>query len=289
MRAVVVGAGAVGQTYGWLLQKGGCEVTFLVREKYAEELQKGLWVYPQDKGPERWEGFEVVTSAVACDQVWFCVSSPALAHCPLDWPGALGIYLTPGLHDERLMRQHFAAADLVRGVIPFIAFQAPLPDESRPHAGVSWWFPPLMRLPFSGPRANEVTRRLPRAHMVASVAPTTHRGSAAILPAVAALEIADWSLKKLDRELAARGIREATDIAAAVHGLGEMLTPPPMALGLLAGLSPLLVPFDLETYLRFHFTKVGDQTRESLEHWIAESEERGLEADALRRLREGLR
>ena len=289
MRVVIVGAGAVGQTYGFMLAASGAQVTFLVRPRYVDALKDGVWVYPEAKGPVRWTDYDLTTEPIPCDQVWFCVSSTALPHCPLDWPGALGVFLQPGLHDRELMRQHFSETDLVRGVIPFIAFEAPLAGEERPQPGILWWFPPLMRLPFSGPRANEVTHRLPRAHMAARVDDNTHRMSASVLPTIAALELGEWSFRGMDKELAARGIREATSVAAAVHGLGDLMTPPPVALGVLAGLSPLLVPFDLEVYMRYHFTKVGDQTRASLTAWIAEGERRGLEVGTLKRLLDGLR
>ena len=288
MRVVVVGAGAVGQTYGWMLARAGCEVSFLVRPKYAEELRRGVWVYPEAKGPERWEGFGVITEPIDCDQVWFTVPSPALPSCPLDWPGAMAVLLSGGLHDEEVLRGHFALADIVRGVIPFIAFHAPLPGEQREHEGILWWFPPLMRLPFSGPRANEVTRLLPKAHMTARAESGGGRASASILPAVAALELGGWSMKAMDKDLAARGIREATDVMSAVHELGDLMTPPPMALGLFAGISPLLVPFDLEIYLRYHFTKVGEQTRVALQDWIREGDKRGIAVDTLRTLSAGL-
>ena len=52
--------------------------------------------------------------------------------------------------------------------------------------------------------------------------------------------------------------------------------------------SPWLIPIDLETYLAYHFTKVGDQTRAHLEHWIESGNSAGLSTSALSRLREGM-
>lgn len=284
MRVVIIGAGAVGQTYGWMLAKAGCKVTFMVREKYVEQMAAGVWVYPDEKGPERFTDYALTTVPVETDQVWFCVSSSALPQVHLDWDGALGVYLTPGLHDATLMAEHFEAANLVRGVIPFIAFQAPLPGETREHEGIAWWFPPFMRLPFSGPRANEVSRLLPKAHMTASVDDSVHRVSASMLPTIAALEIGGWSMRGMDKALAARGMKEATAVASAVHDLGNLMTPPGAALGVFASLSPLLVPFDLEVYLKVHFSKVGDQTRKSLAEWVNEGESRGLPVDTLKEM-----
>ena len=108
MRVVIVGAGAVGQTYGFMLAASGAQVTFLVRPRYVDAMKDGVWVYPEAKGPVRWTDYDLTTEPIPCDQVWFCVSSTALPHCPLDWPGALGVFLQPGLHDRELMRQHFS-------------------------------------------------------------------------------------------------------------------------------------------------------------------------------------
>ena len=42
------------------------------------------------------------------------------------------------------------------------------------------------------------------------------------------------------------------------------------------------VPFDLETYVRVHFTKVADQTRLMLREYIALGSQAGLPVEALR-------
>jgi hypothetical protein len=55
-----------------------------------------------------------------------------------------------------------------------------------------------------------------------------------------------------------------------------------------AGALSLLAPFDLERYLRHHFTKVGEQTRLMLDDLIGEGAARGLPVTRLRRLRASL-
>ena len=40
MKILILGAGALGGYYGGLLQKGGADVTFLVRPQTAERLRK---------------------------------------------------------------------------------------------------------------------------------------------------------------------------------------------------------------------------------------------------------
>ena len=41
----MIGAGAIGQAFGHHFQRGGADVTFLVRPKYAAEARAGLRMY----------------------------------------------------------------------------------------------------------------------------------------------------------------------------------------------------------------------------------------------------
>ncbi len=88
--------------------------------------------------------------------------------------------------------------------------------------------------------------------------------------------------------LAHAASREAIATAARYHGR----TPPwalrllgPRAMRALTRLAPRATPFDLETYLRVHFTKVGDQTLHHLETLVRRGDEYGVTTDALATLR----
>ena len=87
-------------------------------------------------------------------------------------------------------------------------------------------------------------------------------------------------------------LRRLRRLRGPVHG--RFLKPPPAiarsAAGMRAALSALslLAPFDLERYLRHHFTKVGEQTRLMLDDLIGEGAARGLPVTRLRRLRASL-
>jgi 2-dehydropantoate 2-reductase len=117
-----------------------------------------------------------------------------------------------------------------------------------------------------------------------------------LMPHVAALETAGWSLQALRKSplltLAARTSHEAMRIAAAYNGF-----PPPTArhavqpllTRLVLGLAPRLLPFDLEVYLRSHFTKVGAQTRAAMATYMELGAEIGLPSTHLERLRRGMR
>jgi 2-dehydropantoate 2-reductase len=86
-RTLLVGAGAVGVTYGHHLARGGVSVDFFVRPKYVAEVAAGLdlWRYGLFGRPqhERFVPHGVVSTveevaARRYDQVWLCVASPAL-------------------------------------------------------------------------------------------------------------------------------------------------------------------------------------------------------------------
>jgi 2-dehydropantoate 2-reductase len=110
---------------------------------------------------------------------------------------------------------------------------------------------------------------------------------------VVALECANFQLAKLaaDRELvgdAQRAAVEAVAIAARYLGTVEpavaRLAVPAVVCPLLR-LAPRLVPFDVEGYLRQHYTKVGDQTLAGLDATRAKARELDLPHAALDRLR----
>lgn len=290
MRILVVGAGAVGQTYGRALQRAGAEVDFLVKRSYEKSCRNGFTLYAHQIGrtpaPERWNHFGVLTSAQEVgkcrwDQVWLCVSSTALKGPWLDEllpqvAGATIVALQPGLRDREYLLQRVPEDCLVTGLITLIAYQTPLPGESL-EPGVAYFFPPLAPNPFSGPkvRTREVVDLLSGggcpAAVHANVLKVAGIGSGIMMPYIAALEAEEWSLDQLARsdliKTASGAAKESIEVACRYLGVA-----PPMLRHLLgpALMRPLLktapkiMPFDLEVYLKYHFTKVGDQTREML-------------------------
>lgn len=306
MRVLIVGAGAVGQVYGRHLQRAGVEVAFFVKEKHAAEARSGFTMYPLDQGtePVRFEGFDVLTSvaevaARSWDQVWLAVSSPALRGAWL--PGILGaiegatlVMLQGGLDDRALVLERWSPERLVTGLIAFIAWNAPLPGDDRmPVPGVAYWLPPLTSSPFSGVDADVAVSRLRAGGLPAKVVEAVQRRSpfpsAALTSHVAALETAGWSFDEVRRSdhlaLASAAAHQAMWISARQLGsrppLAFRLGVRPVAARALLGWGPRLVPFDLEVYLREHFTKVGDQTRQHLRTWTELGKAQGQEVGAL--------
>jgi len=310
-RVLVVGAGAVGQVYARHAQQGGAEVTLFVRDKYRDEVARGLDLYPLNRGrrqrtaPVRFEGFKVVSRAdeVAArrfDQVYLTVSSPALqgpwlAELLRATGDATIVALQPGIEDRDTIVAAGAPADrLVSGMITLISYAAPLPGETRfPRPGMAYWFPPMSPAPFSGPaeRTAAVVALMRKGGLPAKQHPNVPRTvafpSAILMTYLVALENAGWSFRTLGRghiQRGARGAREAIAIVGHQAGrppLGLRLAARPGILRMALWFGARAMPLPLEIYLKEHFTKVGDQTREFMVRYIARGKEVGLPVTAL--------
>ena len=311
-RILLVGAGATGQVFGWFLQAAGCEPSFLVKEKYAEEARRGFTLYPlglfeSEPTPLRFSGFGVLTSAEQAaaqrsDQVWLCISSTALrasgsvealARVTGD---ATWVMLQPGLEDRDWLCQHVPPERLVSGMIPFLSFHAPLrTEEPVPTPGTAFWFPPLSRGPFSGPEARlrEVVRTLRAGGYPArrhdDVARAIAVPSAILTAVITGLERAGWSFERLLEPQSLERVLRATQEAVRIAAWRTKANASPMLRLLRPTLFQMLVPvaswaapFDLETYMRVHFTKVSDQTRWMLREYITLGTQAGLPVEELR-------
>ena len=310
MRALFVGAGAVGAVYGYHLARGGAAVTYLVKPRHAEATRAGMTVYPLNRrgargSPERFTEYDVVTEVSEAeapwDQVWLCVSSTALRAG--DWldrltavlrqhaPEATLVALQPGLEDRAWICERHPEAGVVSGLISLISYQSPLPTE-RLEPGFAWWFPPGGPSPFSGERrrVDAVVGALRAggcpAKRARDVPGQTAFGAAIMMPVIAGLEAAGWSLSGYPKHpawaLARRAARQTTAVArpGVRRWLVHLLTVS-VVLRLGLGVARRVIPLDLETYLEFHFTKVGDQTRAALQLYLERAAERGLPRDAI--------
>ncbi len=303
-RVLIVGAGAVGQIYGHHLAQGGAAVTFYVRERYRDETSRGFTILPLARRghAERFEGFDVVCSPAelagrSFDQVYLAIPSTGLA---APWLrqliaaiglSALVVNLAPSAGDrEKILATGMSPARLVDGFISIVSYASPLPgsesNASSAPAGTAVWYPPGAPSLFSGARAPDVIAALRAGHLPArrhrDVAAHNAFLSSAFMPYLLALEAAGWSLAELRRTrfaLATDAARQAMRITAASFGtpplglrLNLAMTSP---IRLALALAPRFAPFPLEAYLRYHFTKVGAQTR----HIVADTIARGRVAE----------
>jgi 2-dehydropantoate 2-reductase len=319
LRVLVVGAGAVGLVYGTHLQRGGAEVALYVRERRRAEAEAGYALTRVGVlGGRTTHSFvpdRVVTSAdevrvLDPDQAWVATATdaldePWLASVLAASARALVVFLQPG--GDALERMKTLVPDetrRVRGAIAMTSWHAPLEGSSEPREkatpnGYAYLFPPLAPTGLEGPRASEAIEALrrggcpaARANVTASLA----HGSAILLPHMAALEAAGWSIATLASreisELAASSSREALTIASRRTGIAEPFARR-FARGwvtrLAARVARWIVPFDLEVYLRVHFLKVRAQTMLILDEYVRDGTGLGLPHDAIARLRERIR
>lgn len=323
-RVLIVGAGAVGQVYARHLQAAGIQVDLFVKEAYAESCRAGLHVFPLNDKVLRvpgvlLKGFHVFSSAaelkdIDYDQVWLCVSSPALRGPWLSEllsaasPRTL-VSLTPGFKDKKLLESVFEGP-LVLGLIHFISYQSPLPlpagwsssalmdkEALRPCAGVAYWFPPAAKGPFGG---EEQSAKRCVAALLAGGFPAKYDadtrakasfGSALLIPLMVALERADWRFRALMKgdtlSVALRASKEAQHAMSAALGVKapfwrHLVGGWTLRAGL--GVSRKVIPFDLEVYLAYHFQKVRDQTVQMIDASLALARADGVEAPALAEL-----
>ena len=292
LNILIVGAGAVGQVFAHHLSKSGARVAFLVKPTHV--LGDQLRLFPQGRGAETLSGFRRMTllKAVAYerwDQVWLAVPSNVLTG---EWISQL-LTATRGSSVVALApesNRSIPQERLVLGAIPFMAWQQPLPGSANP-AGVAYWVPPLAKVPVSGPAGRVLpvlaalrAGGLP-AQRVHDAAQTGAPVTALLVPMVAALELAGWSLGSFRGRwpaLAAACATEAFQISSARGPLRWAARGWVFRL-LLWGIARA-APFDFEQYVRFHFTKVGEQTRVLLRHWIEQGKAKGLRSAALEQL-----
>jgi 2-dehydropantoate 2-reductase len=310
MRVLIVGAGAVGQVFGHHLALGGAEVSFLVKPNHAEDCRRGGTLYRLGRKPprpERFAGFGVLTAPAEAagtrwDQIFLTVSSLALtaggwlAELAAATGDAAIVVLQPNLDDRAFVTSVVDPGRVVDGAIGFLSYHAPLPGETRfAEPGMAYWCPPAPS-PFSGARAADVVAALRRgklpARRVRDVGATAPFQAAVLYAYLVALEAARWSIAGLrasdHMRLAGRAAAQALAIVGRQRGRRVpwriRFAARPFVIGLVLRLARRIVPLDLETYLRIHFTKFGDQTRAGIQAYVDHGRRAGLPADAIEQL-----
>jgi Ketopantoate reductase PanE/ApbA len=295
---LVVGAGAVGQVLGLHLSRGGARVAFLVKPAHEAEARRGFRLR-ELRGARTIQSFsaaEILTSpreaaAKRWDLIVLAVSSTALRSGPwLDElaasEGARFVAIQPGLEDPAYVAARVGQERLMWGMFPLVAFA----DGDV----LSYFRPPLGRLPFSGPGAAEVAAAFRKGGLPARVhsdVPTALAFSGALLELlIIALECAGWRFSTVGPELpsALGGLREVLAISARhrqARAPFAMSLLRPWMIRLALPIVRRLAPFAVEDYLRAHFTKVGDQTLAQLDTWMRRAAEYQLPAPTLEALR----
>lgn len=312
MRVLIVGAGSIGQLYGYFLQRGGAAVHVFVRPKYKEDAQRGFHLYERKKGltdPVLFKPDQVLTEvdelqdqpyravilAIPSDglrQDWFDDFTKALGHTTL-------VSLSPALEDQLFLENFSPKEQIINGLITAISYPAPMEGEEAEKGGTAYWFPPLTPAFFDGederltPLLGALNRGGMTARKLKGLTDKAAFATALLMPAVATLETVGWSFKALRksrerRRLLVAAAKETLAITETLTGKKRplpmrLLSPAPLAMGLL--FAPIATPFDLERYVQTHFTKVGPQTRLYLADYIRERTQNGdLKSPALEQL-----
>jgi hypothetical protein len=309
-RVCIVGAGAVALVYARYLQSAGAEVSLLVKPQYRDFCRKGFQLHHFGyRGGIRDERL-VISSILtrvdevaegAFDQIWLTVASDALREPWLDEllaasGEAVLVLLQPDLDDRMLLLERVEAARLVQGLIGFLSFQSPLPRAPNLPEGIGYALLPGAANVFDGSRADDVVAVLRTGGMSArrqsDLPGRSAERSATTVPIIAGLEAAGWSIANLTAgpwlPLSLSASREALMVVSHSLGRPPKRVPPRLVVSVALKLAPRVMPFDLEAYLEFHFTKVGPQTRLMLETWVRHARDAGLPASAMIELRDAM-
>ena len=187
----------------------------------------------------------------------------------------------------------------MQGLIGIIAFRTPLEGDPRfVEDGVAYWFPPFVRTLLEGERAGPLIETFRRGGLPIArhdgIAAVSGFGAAVLEAHMAALELEGWSFAAARRgrwmAVASRASRELAEVAARIVGRrppSALSLVSPAASALLSSGARAVMPFDVEAYLRAHFTKVGPQTLAYFDSALREAH--GLPMDAVEELVAGLR
>ena len=311
MHILIVGAGAVGQTYGLHFSQGGASVSFLVKPHHDIPDSLPLWQHGMIRKrlqPKILSGFSVYRDLddlpSDIDQVWLTMASDALG---AEWLMALksavpentAVFgLQPGLKDDGLLADIFGERAL-KGVIGFLAYQSPLPGREGPE-GIAYLLPPTAGAigPKEHPAVQIAQRILREGGMKVSrsgeLQQTYGRASALSITHMAALEVGGWTFKGFRSKDVKALASEASDEALRIVDRYQGREPAENSM-FVAGLGPMIsrlaslfIALPLETYLQYHFTKVGNQTREMLDTYIELGRSYNMKVSALLVLRERL-
>ncbi|WP_024804074.1 ketopantoate reductase family protein [Nocardia sp. BMG51109] len=303
MDVLIVGAGALGQVYGAELARGAATVSYLVKPGRADGVRDGARVARLRRLREP-AAMSLTPARVYTDpgavadtdwhSVWLFVDSTALQGAwlrPLRRAvgGSTVVSLDQSLGDRPALTAVWPAEQLVSLTVPDLAWAAPLGAPDPDHT--AYYRPPGGAAVLAGsPERVAPVRALLRNAGVAARTGRVGNGvayAARTVPYVASLEVADWSLAALraDTTPASRAAVEAATVVAAEHGLrAPYRRVLDRQMRVMLRMLPALAPFDTESFLRAHFTKVGPQTRAMLRDWADLGEQRGLAVTHLRSL-----
>ncbi len=301
------------------------KITFLIKPKYRKSLEKGIQLYRwvgRKAQSIRFKNFSLVESL---DEVSTKKWSAVLITLPSDkmradgWLASLlsvtrdtPIWsLQPNSSDRAFISEKIShsgfSPPVVFGSIPIISYLAPMPGESFQETGYAFYLPPFAKATWSSKdpaAAQNVSTLFTSGGLVSKVTPENDSsgilGEALLRSLVAGLELSEWSFSRLlngpTLPLVTGAIREMTKIQSSLASKISPVKDPGKSIAgkfLSSGIgvrtamavSRAMMPFDFESFLRVHFTKVDTQMHHAIDELIEESKKLGIPSSNLKLLR----
>jgi hypothetical protein len=321
MKVLMVGCGAVGQVFGLYLQKAGAELA-LFDPARTDQLKQalshgGLPVFQitrshrKDPIAHRLDKYQVLTDAVDCrrfqpDQIWFAVPSPVYHSAWFrdflrEIPSQRVVCFAPEGGRPEFFPEGGGRERLIFGGVTFMAWQGDLEGGGGRPEGVNFFLSPLaIILAGTKDACGEAARLLKTAGLRVDV----QKPGSAMQPAVTAgmtaftagLELAGWSLRAFRGSpwlgRAARAAREAVLSQLPRAGFFTRLLAAYLCstatFSFITLIMPLLFPFNIEKYLKFHYRKTRAQTLALLDIYAGDGKKLELSVENIRILLKGL-
>lgn len=302
---LMIGAGAVGAVYGHRLSQHH-NITFLVKEKNKHLIENGFYIHNigKDKKAKNLKHFtqfniltyDTISTEMGWDQIYLCVPGTALGH--LDFSNIKTqdtsvVLLSSGQKDKSLVEQFIPSAHIVSGMIGMLSRQWPQEDSTQA-LRVSYLLPPLVKMPFSSEthkRAKDIADTFKQCGFNSSVVKDAYQEllfpNIILSCLVLGLEKCNWSFKALIQNKTVRQAIIKNNRAFIKASEQHYKTKAPFALklitptllGLGARIIPKFFPLDIEAFLKFHYTKVGAQTRVQLKEFTDLCDAYGVDYD----------
>jgi 2-dehydropantoate 2-reductase len=312
MKVLIIGSGAVGQVFGLHLQNAGVEIGLYDKPATVNKLKSaltrgGLSLYQTSFFHRRHplvyslKNYLVLANAAECvqfqaDQIWFTTPSPVYYS---EWfrdflknvPSKRVVCFAPEGGRPEFFPSDFDELVVFAGTT-FMAWQGgPQAGGGHPD-GINFYRSPL-GIPLTGKdtACRDVAHVLKKAGFRAMIGKSDSHMQAAVTAAmtafVAGLELAGWSLKAFRnndwRKRAAAACHEAIlSQLARTSAIQRALLGKTVLSGvfhLTALLLPLLIPIDIEKYLKFHYRKTREQSLKLLNVFIEDGKKKGLAMD----------
>jgi len=294
-------------------------LTWIVSQRYLPAAsQKKLAGFSIVVSPH-----QIAKEGVNYQYVWLCVSASAIREGGGRWvkelveavgkssPGFVLVYLTPGVDDREFLLSLFPHNDrIVGGTTPIVSYQVPLKDaEWQPTTGsdgIAYFFMGSSVLSGPRPAAQPIANLLKKGGIGATVVTDPAKARIAMAPMVGAgtafwvsLEISDWSFKTLLNEKGGITLTEAAGAAREairINILKSNGTVPslvniictPLLFRFVLHVIPFVFPCDFQAFLKYHFTKVGDQTVLFLRDYLEFAASKGISVPALTKMTQKL-